>query len=298
MFDLEMPLLDLPVSDSKVGDTGEFQVPTETVPGPLFFDLETIPDESRELLFGFEPLPEAIPENSLDDMPPADQFLSQTLRAMTESLAKKNPPDVWISEVRDAEKAAKKPRDGVFRLLESLRSGARSIDALKAERCKTMSVTPEFCRIAAIGVGIGDSPAQAILCPNIDVERDALGKFWDCVAKVRGPVVGFNILGFDIPVILVRSAILGVTPTISLANVRPWDDRIAVDLMERRFRTRGAMKLKDLARYYGLQVDAEGVDGSQVAALFRDDPQKVAEYVISDVELTRRLFRFWSGYFC
>lgn len=284
--------------ESPADSSSEFQIPEPGTAGPLYFDLETVPDSSREELFGLEPLPEPIPETPKQHLLDPKEFLSQTLKEMSECMAKKNPPDWWIEAVRTEEKAAKKPREGVFKLLDSFRSSSVDIAAAKAERCKKMSVTPEFCRIAAFGIAAGDREPQAILCPTIEAEKEGLQHFWDCVANVRGPLVGFNILGFDLPVILVRSAILRVKPKKFLGDVRPWSRDLAIDLMQARFPRSGSMKLKDLARFYGIPVPAGDCDGSQVADLFQSEPSRVAEYVKSDVTITRELHRIWNGYFC
>lgn len=289
-------LLDEPAAAAESA-SATVTLPDAGDPGPLFFDLETVPDSSREELFGLDPLPEVPTETPLADMLSPEEFISAALKDMGDLLKAKNPPEEWLVSVAAAEQASKKPRKGVFDLLADCRGAKGARETALAARVKTCSVTPEFCRIVAIGLAVGDGDVHAILCPTIDEERDALALFWDFVRRVRGPLVGYNILGFDLPVILTRSALLRVVPSKPLGNLRPWD-KDAIDLMERRFKTRGAAKLKDLAKWLGLPVDAEGVDGSQVAELARTDPAKLAEYVKSDVALTRRLFKFWSGYFC
>ncbi|HWL09858.1 MAG TPA: hypothetical protein VNQ76_15740 [Planctomicrobium sp.] len=209
----------------------------------------------------------------------------------------RNPPDSWIESIRDAEAASKKPRKGVFDLLDSFRSADVDIDVIKAERCKKMSVTPEFCKIAAIGFAFGDCEPQAILCRNADQEKTGLAILWDAIANIRGPVCGYNIIGFDLPVILVRSVLLGVTPRKFFGDLKPWDREKAIDLMVARFPRSGAMKLKSLAAYYGIEVPAGDTDGSQVAELLQDNPAKLIEYVKSDVTITRQFYRLWKGTF-
>jgi hypothetical protein len=147
-----------------------------------------------------------------------------------------------------------------------------------------------------IGWAIGDDePGASIPSLNDDDERRVLGGFWQH-AKHLSPLIGFNILDFDLRVILVRSALLGVRPT-RLFDTRPWGKDI-VDLMRLRFPTGKAMGLKKLARLYGFPVPAGDVDGSQVSELMQTNPDKLAEYVKSDIEITRQLYRFYCGYFC
>ena len=56
--------------------------------------------------------------------------------------------------------------------------------------------------------------------------------------------------------------------------------------------------LKSLARQLGLTIPCEGVDGSQVAEIFRTNPAALAQYVESDIVVTRKLHRLYEGYFC
>lgn len=295
-MDMDFSFLDEP--PIKPEPEATVTVPDQGAPGPLFFDLETVPDTSREHLFGFDPIPEPIPETPMEHLQEPEVFLSTSLKEMGEIMRGRNPPDAWIESIRSAEAASKKPRKGVFDLLDSFRSSAVDVDAIKAERCKKMSVTPEFCRIAAIGFAAGDGEPQAILCRTFEEEKEGLLALWDAIANVRGPVCGYNIVGFDLPVILVRSSILGVTPRKFLGDCKPWDREKAVDLMVSRFPRSNAMKLKDLARYYGMEIPAGDTDGSMVAELMQTAPDKLIEYVKSDVVLTRNFYRMWRGYFC
>jgi hypothetical protein len=89
--------------------------------------------------------------------------------------------------------------------------------------------------------------------------------------------------------------VLGVKPSRKL-DISPWSDS-CLDLMVKIFGKGPAIGLKRLAGMYGLPVEEEGVDGSQVHKLIVDDPEKVRRYVMSDVMLTRELFRKMEGYF-
>jgi predicted PolB exonuclease-like 3'-5' exonuclease len=148
-----------------------------------------------------------------------------------------------------------------------------------------------------IGWAIGDDePGASIPSLNDDDERRVLGGFWQH-AKHLSPLIGFNILDFDLRVILVRSALLGVRPT-RLFDTRPWGKDI-VDLMKLRFPTGKAMGLKKLARLYGFpEGPVDDVDGSQVSELMHTNPEKLAEYCKSDIVKIRQLYKFYCGYFC
>lgn len=266
----------------------------------LYFDLETIPDYSRQNLFGMDPIPELPPVMSEDELMCASEFITQDLAAISRWMTGKNPPATWVSAVEKAEKESKKPRKGLFDVIESYWSMARNLSIARDDQRKKMSVTPEFCRIVAMGWAIGGQDEQSTIVdlskePDLQ-ERLILTAFWS-LARQHGPVVGYNITGFDLNVIRARSAILGIQPTRNYADVKPWDQSAIIDLMLSRFPKGGAMKLKALARLYGIEPPAGDCDGSQVEELARTDPEKLGEYVRSDVWLVRELHRKWMGYF-
>jgi predicted PolB exonuclease-like 3'-5' exonuclease len=172
-----------------------------------------------------------------------------------------------------------------------------------AERCKLLSTTPEYCRIAAFGFACGvDEPQAMVVGEGGYCEVDVLTAFWQLAMDSKNPLIGFNCLGFDLPVIYVRSMLLGVQPTRQL-DMKPWGKDV-IDLYMCRFGGRGNTskdrpgKLKDLARVLDIEVPAGDTDGGDVARLMRDDPVKVAEYVKSDIAVTRALHWMYRGFFC
>lgn len=280
---------------------------TSTGRNCLYFDLETCPDEVRGgpmgELFGLEPIP-PIPalmpaENLLDP----EQFLSQSLDEIKRSLRKNNYPDEWIEKVRVAEREGKN-RKGFDGAIEERNAARNAVEA----RRKLLSVTPEYCRIVAMGWAVGGAEPTALVCNEETGERRIIAQFWDLAAR-HSPVVGFNINHFDLRVILVRSIILGVTPTRCFADLKPWDQSKVVDVFLCRH-PRGFVKekedeekasnrkLKDLARLYGIDVPAGDADGSEVYEMVRTNPEALRRYVTSDVVVTRELHRMWVGTFC
>lgn len=266
----------------------------------LYFDLETIPDYSRQHLFGLDPIPELPPVIPFADLMSPDEFLSQGLEEIRNFLSMRNPDPAWLSQVYGREAASKKPRKGLFDAVNERRDMEKSFAASANEQRKKMSVTPEFCRVVAMGWAIGGADEQSsVVDMNGDLdtqERLILQSFWS-LARQHGPVVGYNITGFDLNVIRARSILLGIQPTRNYADVKPWDQTAIIDLMLSRFPKGGAMKLKPLARLYGIEPPAGDCDGSQVEELAKTNPEKLGEYVRSDVWLARELHRKWMGYF-
>lgn len=287
----------------------ETPVKRERTTGPLYFDIETIPDFSRESVFdeaGMLPdVPESIPETAPEHLLDPEEFVSQSLDECRQMLAKLNPPDSWIDSAIAAEKASgKKTRKGLFDLFDAVKDRRSAATKANAERNKAMSVTPEMCRIVAIGYGVGDvvisesgfDIRDGIACIDDATETALLDDFWQMLAHHRGPLVGFNVFGFDLPVIFVRSAILGVEPTRSI-DTKPWGKDV-IDLMYARFPKSKATGLKTMAKLYGIDIPTGDVDGGAVLDLFLNDPSRIAEYVKSDIIVTRELHRRFRGFFC
>lgn len=275
---------------------------------PLFFDLETIPDESRLHLFGLDPVPPVPPETDLSMLPKVEEVIAGTAEQVGKLLSQFVCPESYLDSVAAAEKKGK-DRSTVYPAIEKSR-GKRG-NAIKAieDRRKLLSTTPEYCRIVAMGWAYGKNEIGSCVVgqemdlfnhgkPIIVSEHDLLMAFWR-LAENSNPLVAYNGLFFDLPVILVRSAMLGVAPTRRI-DPKPWGGDF-VDPYAIRF-PKGAGegrpgKLKALAPLYGIDVPAGDCDGSQVEELFKTDPAKVGEYVRSDVEVLRAYYLALEGYY-
>lgn len=256
----------------------------------LFVDIETVPDWDRLDTFGLEVPGVPRPRKPLAECPDIETVLDQAIEQIKYDLRLAWPCDEYLAAIIEAEQKAKKPRAGVKDLVKSIRQEIENEINAEADFIKKLSVSPHYCKIAALGMAVGSSEAVGL----IDDERTMLQEFWS-MASISNPIVGFNHTSFDLPVILVRSMILGIEPTRKL-DMKPWSDS-CLDLMVSLFGRGPAIKLKTLAKMLGLTVQAEGCDGSQVHKLIETDPEAVRRYVASDVELTRDLYRKMEGYF-
>ena len=267
----------------------------------LYVDIETIPDYERQHLFGLPPLPVVPAEQSVDELLAPAEFLSQTAKEIESWLNKNNPCEEWLQKCEACERATSGKsgnRKGVFELLTKARSGKDAVgDAIKANR-KKMSVTPEMAQICAIGLAVDDEQVNSfVLGQDGATEKSILEAFW-FMAKRCQHICGFNVANFDLPTIFFRSIMLGV-PSTRLVDLSPYKDHV-IDLMVSRFGRNGekGMGLKNVAKFCDIQVPCEGVDGSQVEELFRTNPPLVGQYVASDIIVTRKLHRLYSGFFC
>jgi hypothetical protein len=265
----------------------------------FFFDLETVPDHERLESFGLEPLPTLPPITPDDQLPNADEITGNSIPALESMLAGKRPSDAWLNAAEAIDKA-KKTRKGFVDLLNSVRDMISRIGSASEERRKLLSTVPEFCRLAAMGVAVGSHDVIPFVRNESQMikEETMLELFWDYVTETNC-IIGFNIIHFDLPVIYARSILLDVPPSKKL-NPKSWTDDV-IDLYQRRFprgQGKGPAKLKDLAKVYGIKVPAGDVEGSQVEQLYKENPVKLGEYVASDVEITRQLYRKFNGFFC
>ena len=150
------------------------------------------------------------------------------------------------------------------------------------------ALDPDLCRIVAAGWD-GDGRAESAACEDAAQERRLLERFWR--QSQGATLVGFNCLGFDLPVLLRRSLYLGVpAPSLVLNKYRPGS---IIDLMQR-LAYQGTLTYRSLGFYcrrFGVDVpdDVTGADiGALVAA---GEWNKVHEHVRADVAKTAELAR-------
>lgn len=279
---------------------------------PLVFDIETIPDESRIELFALPPLPVPLEETPSDRLPSIEDVIGKTEKDAGNALAGLVVPSDYVAALLAAEKAGK-ARKGVLDLIGK----ATTADSSKAaaeqafqDRIKLLSTTPEFCAIASIGWAVGGGAVQTMVVGDIDheegdgsivTETRLLERFWELAANAR-PLVGFYCLGFDLPVILIRSALLDVKPS-RVFEQRPWGGEI-VDLHAIREQRQSAIggekasaKLKDVAKWLGITVPTGDQNGSSVYGHMQaKEFDKVHAYNGSDVHITREVYRMYRGF--
>lgn len=129
-------------------------------------------------------------------------------------------------------------------------------------------------------------------------EADLLRTFWSLVGPrggARKRLVSFNGRGYDLPVLAIRSAMLGVKP-VKLLDGKPWEMReLHLDLMDV-FCFGGAVrdrfKLDYWCRRFGVESPKTKLDGSQVARAYREGAiEDIGEYCLRDTRATAELYR-------
>ena len=135
------------------------------------------------------------------------------------------------------------------------------------------ALDPDLCRIVALGSWWDYEPEPAlVLCHDESQEAAALAEFWETYRTIRHEhpytvIVGSNLLGHDLPIMVRRSLYL----------------RVEVPMLERgKYRHRDVIDLKSLlcddewlawrsldyyVRRFGCDVPHDPIDGSQIPAL-------------------------------
>lgn len=194
-----------------------------------------------------------------------------------------------------------------------IQRGADSEDtvALVDERIALFgATTPEYLKIIGMNLGFDGQPPRSGWVGEVRnggeplTERDLLEAFWSSVKSAKC-IVGFNSIRFDLPAIMVRSALLGIEPTRNLTDLKPWEN-FHVDLLARRWPYKAGARfqsLKALRRILALPIpeqyiDVSGMDGGNVGPIWESgDFATLRAYGELDIITTRELCRHWGGYF-
>ena len=127
-------------------------------------------------------------------------------------------------------------------------------------------------------------------------EKEILEKFWKAISFSH-KFITFNGRGFDCPVLMLRSAMLGVKPTKNLAPYRYSTDA-HVDLLEQLtfYNAYRKFNLDFYCKAFGIKSPkSEGVDGHEVLPLFQAGKCKeIAEYCAGDLRATKELYIRWK----
>jgi len=135
-------------------------------------------------------------------------------------------------------------------------------------------------------------------------EKEMLEKFWQGAINYT-EFVSFNGRGFDVPFLMIRSAIHGIKPTKDLMSNRYLSSQkfnaLHIDLMDQ-LTFYGAVqrrpKLHMVCRAFGIKSPKDdGVDGDEVNPLFKArEYLKIAKYNAADLRATSEVFMKWNEY--
>jgi hypothetical protein len=178
---------------------------------------------------------------------------------------------------------------------------------------KQMSLNPEYCRVVGLNWmfhGAGSEPESVWIGEIINglhiTEGALLRRAWQLLCTPT--VVVYNGLSFDIPVIMTRSAELGLfngqPPPANLSNLKPWENRV-VDLMKKLFQNRKAKSLKEvrassswiLSRMSDEFLDIDAMTGGSVFGLYQaGDFKTLKSYGRLDAWTNMAIYEWGKGY--
>lgn len=135
-------------------------------------------------------------------------------------------------------------------------------------------------------------------------EKEMLENFWKGAIEYN-EFISFNGRGFDVPFLMVRSAILGVKPSKDLMSNRYLNSQkfnaLHIDLMDLlsfygAVRRKGSLHL--YCRAFGIKSPKEdGITGDEVNPLFKaKEYKKIAKYNVGDLVATKELYKKWDQF--
>lgn len=272
---------------------------------PLYLDIETVPDDDspRAKFFPTEKLP---PETPSDKMMPVAEFVALTVEKQSKYADPLNPSQAWISSAIAAEltKEDKKPREGTLKLLYGKRDAFESY-------IKELSVNPLTLKIVSIGIKIGDCPTRVLTTePTNDYQGQMfertregfmLDEAWRLICDKRySPIVGFGVRRFDLPAMLLRSALIGVNVP-RMIDLRKYGSSDVLDFEMVLFdgMPKKGFGMKTVAQVLGITVPENHGDGSQVYKLYKEGNwTAIATYNRGDCEILRAIHEVVAGKLC
>lgn len=184
----------------------------------------------------------------------------------------------------------------------------------KDEAIRFLSLYPLTAKVAAIGMLNTETEGTMVIYESDEIEEweveekhvkykgcsevDVLKYFWKYVQNAK-QVITFNGRNFDIPFLMIRSAMLNIKPSRNFLQNR-YDSKSHVDLLEK-FTFYGLSKKFNLDFYcqsFGIESPkSKGVSGMDVKELFNAGKVKeIAVYCGEDVIATYELYKIWNEY--
>lgn len=166
----------------------------------------------------------------------------------------------------------------------------------KAEAERRFSLWGATGRVIVIGLHNPDSGQSRILAS--DDEAGILTEFWELI-QAFGLQITFNGKNFDFPFLKMRSAVLGVKPSVQL-DCRRYSRQPHYDLREvlSQFENRRPGGLDFYCSLFGIPSPKQGLSGDQVGEAYREGRlQEIADYCQADVEATGALYQRVKDYF-
>ena len=182
------------------------------------------------------------------------------------------------------------------------------------EAIRYLSLYPLTAKVVAIGMLNTETEHSMVLYEDSEeiewnsendevkycssTEEKMLIKFWEYVKKADA-VITFNGRNFDLPFLMMRSAMLKIKPTRNFIRKR-YDNKSHIDLLDK-FTQYGITKKFNLDFYchsFGIESPkSHGVSGMDVKELYNaGKTREVATYCSHDVAATYKLYKVWEEF--
>ena len=137
-------------------------------------------------------------------------------------------------------------------------------------------------------------------------ERGLLDQFWKIISKYNdATLISFNGRNFDVPFLMLRSALLKIRPSRNLMNGTKWNYKGHIDLIDELsfynpspYSASKRFNFDFYTRAFGItSPKSEGIDGSMVTQLYKEgDIATISDYCLRDINATWELFLVWQKY--
>lgn len=213
----------------------------------------------------------------------------------------------------DFETLAESQQEFLLRYTESEKDSLKKSELVEDTK-RYLSLYPYTAKIIAIGLFNTEKERAVVLYENSENdewiveekitkykpanEEQMLKYFWK-YADQADKMISFNGRNFDLPFIMIRSAINKIKPSKNFIKNR-YDSSHHIDLLEQ-FTFYGLTKKFNLdfyCRAFGIESPkSKGITGMEVKELYRAGRIKdIAIYCGSDVRATFELFQIWNKY--
>jgi hypothetical protein len=187
-------------------------------------------------------------------------------------------------------------------------------EKLKLEAIRYLSLYPLTAKIISIGMLNTETQNTMVLFEGTEnkewqsdetgirycshTEEEMIAKFWEYVKKVDA-IITFNGRNFDVPFLMLRSAIHKIKPSRNFIKKR-YDNYSHIDLLDK-FTYYGMTKKFNLDFYcksFNIESPkSHGVSGMDVKELYNAGKiEEIATYCAYDVEATYKLYKVWDKY--
>jgi 3'-5' exonuclease len=215
----------------------------------------------------------------------------------------------------------KTTQDVLTHWIEREAKNEKEYDALLEDLKNGLGFSPLTGEVVAVGVLDADKDKGGVYyqSPGIKQEKleeegitfeamdeeKILRKFWDIASKYE-VFITYNGRGFDVPFLMVRSAVHKVPPTKNLMDGRYLYQQKSgsqhIDLQDQltfygSVRKKGGLHL--WCRAFGIDSPKSGgVTGDDVSGLFKEKKfLDIAKYNVRDIVATKELYDVWNTYF-